>query len=74
MVCRIGKTPVDATELVVWSCLDNPVLGNGVCSLARLAAKQLDRRSDATLPGAVVTQRCVVGTVLPIAFTGRGFR
>ena len=73
MVCSIGQTPVDATELAVWSRLDNPVPGNGVCSLARLAAKQLDRCSDATLPGAVVTQRWVVSTVLRIALTGRGF-
>ena len=63
---------MDATELVVWSCLDNLVPSNGDGSLARLEAEQLDRRSDAAFPGAIVTQRWVVGTVLPIAFAGMG--
>ena len=74
MVRRIGQAPVDATELVVWSCLDNLVSGNGIRGLARLAAKHLDGSSDATLPAAIVTQRRVVRTVLQIAFTGSGFR
>ena len=64
---------MDTTELVVWSRLDNFVPGHGGRGLARLAAKQLDGFSHATLPAAIAPQRRVVRNILPFPRARMGF-
>ena len=49
--------------MVIWACLDNLVHSDGNRSVARLAESWADSSSNATLPAAIVAQRCVVGSV-----------
>ena len=60
---------MDSTQLAIWTCLDNLVRSHGNRSLARLAESWTDSNSDATLPAAIVAQRCVVGSVFSSAIS-----
>jgi hypothetical protein len=49
--------------------MDNLVHGDGNRSVARLAESWTDNGSNATIPAAIVAQRCMVGSVFSSAIS-----
>jgi hypothetical protein len=74
MVRRSEQTPLDSTQLAIWSRLDNLVHSDGDRSLVGLAEGRLERSSDATLPAAVAAQCHVVRPLLSARITGPSLR
>ena len=72
LVRQFEQAQPDSSQLAIRSRLDNLVYSNGNRSLASLAEGRIDSGSHATVPAAIVAQRCVVRSVFSATIPGPG--
>ena len=70
MVCRFEQTPLDSSQLAIWTCLDTLVRSDGNLGLVGMAENWIESHSDATLPAAIAAQCRLVCSIFWTAVSG----
>ena len=72
VVHRFKQTPLDSSQLAIWTRLDTLVRSDGNLGLVGLAKSWIESHSDTTLPAAIDAQCRVVCSIFWTAGSGTG--